>query len=169
MADYLEVVCAQSLEQMSNGRHADFARAMQMSTRIDTDYFDLHQRKFPDGNRNVEPVKERGRIKRPKIHTIQEIQKANGFDTKDVEDFGIALGRPEAFKFLSGITSIKWSVFQKLYTISSYEQKFGITPFDVGRNRLLLTYADWVHFVGVTHPPALPESVRQLNVRRGAT
>jgi hypothetical protein len=160
--DYIESACRDSLSKLDSGRHESFAQAIRMSMRIDVDYCNAHDTQFPEGNRRILPVRDGRRPRRPKIATIAEITRDTGFDNKDLHGFKIALGRPEAFDFLSTLTTLAKTVFEKHFTVDAYVRKFGHSPTDMGRSRLLLTYAEWIHFVGLTHSPQVPRSLDRL-------
>jgi hypothetical protein len=169
MVDYLEQVLEYAAKKLSNDQRDPFLRAVQMSTHIDVDYLEAHQKQFPLGNRKASPVlKPRRRTPvRPNISSIEQIQIETGFDAKDMAEFRIALTRPEAYEYLSTLTSLKRTVFEKDFTIDSYKQKFGVDPFDMGRKRLLLTYAQWIHFMGLPVNPRPPGLGNGLVPRQG--
>jgi hypothetical protein len=159
VGDYLQQVLEEAKQKLSAEQHGQFLRAIKMSTRIDIDYLDAHQKQFPHGNRKAEPVrKPRARLPQaPNVDTVEAIQKATGFDSKDMAEFRIALTRPNAFRYLSGLTSLRKTIFERDFTVETYIGKFGMNAFDMGRNRLLLTYAQWIHFVGLPINPSLPD------------
>ena len=42
----------------------------------------------------------------------------------------------------------------------AYEKCFGKAPYVIGRRQMLLTYAEWLHFVDFIFEPELPAMVR---------
>ena len=94
----------------------------------------------------------------------EEIETKYSFSKVDQKAFSICLLRPAAFEFLSGyIGDTRWT-FDKKYSVGSYEEKYGVLPNTLtpGGNRLLLTYAEWLHFANLTIDLTLPDQLSDL-------
>jgi hypothetical protein len=93
----------------------------------------------------------------PKLSSPYDIRQRYGFSFEDQRNYRISLGKREALEFLKefGKTGLNTG-FNKRYTESRYQLVFNRDRCaKVGRS-LLLTYAEWLHFVDFRFEPDFP-------------
>lgn len=103
--------------------------------------------------------------KPPRPATAKEIQRESQISLEDQRAWRISLTRPEAIKFLKERTN-NTGRLPKRCTADNYRKFFKRTPTTVPGHDdwLLLTYAEWLHFVNITLEPPLPKAIaRYLN------
>lgn len=94
---------------------------------------------------------------RPNPATVLSISREYGFNPKYQKDSFIAINKQKAKKFLTDFGYTINTSFDKTYNRPAYKEVFDREAFTINRRQMLLTYAEWLHFVDYPFEPPLPD------------
>lgn len=94
--------------------------------------------------------------------SVEDIAKLHGFSPRIQREFGLALNKQEAKKFLANFGYPVNKSFDKLYSKTEYHDMFGKEPTIINKRQILLTYAEWLHLVNFEFQPEIPDSIASL-------
>lgn len=142
---YLETRCQKAIDALDSKLHRAFARAVKDSLTVDLDVA-ARQSRFP------------------KVVRADGIEQRYSFKRHDQRSYHICLLKAEAYKFLSHYTILSKHTFNKRFTKPAYVEKYSVDPLCLNEtsNRMLLTYAEWLHFADITVQPDLPMSISDI-------
>lgn len=121
------------------------------------------QRKYKNIPQEKMEPKENHIVKTPKVWSVESIIFESELTIEDLSSHRILIGRKQASKFISSYRVIRESMFEKFFTVDSFIYKFGFRPYtiDGDQRSMLLTYAQWWHFVGLPGSPSIPPKLRE--------
>lgn len=136
---YLEERCLHALDLLDEQRHRAYARAIRVSVTIDLNA--AQESMYP-----------------PNVFRADQIETAYNFTMRDQRAYGIGLTLRDAYPFISQFRAIGEPTFRREYSATKYYKKYGVKPtlLTAQSNRMLLTYAEWIHFVDLTIELDLP-------------
>ena len=143
---FLSEICRRVLQELAPVRREAFVQAFSASLLLDGSYI----------SRNVTGL--------PNVLRPYDIEREYGFSFNDQRAYGISLTRPAAYQFLRQYTAIRKFAFDKRYTRIYYEEQFGTQPCYMSESSkvMLLTYAEWLHFLKINIQPDLPKELEDL-------
>lgn len=93
----------------------------------------------------------------PNPASVNRIKDKYGFQPEIQKSYFLAVNKQSAKLFLMELGYPVNTNFDRLYNRISYKEKFNREPYVFGVRQMVLTYAEWLHFVDYTFEPEFPD------------
>jgi hypothetical protein len=93
----------------------------------------------------------------PRPADVSDLQRKYGLTLDVQRSFLLVINKQLAKKFLVDLNFPVRSNFDKIFDIPAYRARFDREPAMVGKRQMVLTYAEWLHFVRYEFEPEFPE------------